>query len=188
MTNLRIASSPAQSSMTPPNGGSIMPDVPFKYSQLSKSLITASIWVNDFFKSEFLKQALKDEIGHYKFDMADINANDFVIIFHDTIIKFIPVVHIEVKWSWYKSVYAWVNSGQRDTIFLNSRNVKRSVPSLAGTLAHEFIHVLDAYSPKTFGHGDNRPEGKEMTLPYWIGKKCKEYVEMKIKENNNKLQ
>jgi hypothetical protein len=46
---------------------------------------------------------------------------------------------------------------------------KRSIPSLVGTLVHEYVHIVDNATEEDFGHGDNYAAGKENSAPYWIG-------------------
>ena len=45
----------------------------------------------------------------------------------------------------------------------------RSDIQYANTIAHEFVHVVDNLSPYYFGHGDNNPEGDELTAPHVVG-------------------
>lgn len=54
-------------------------------------------------------------------------------------------------------------------IYLNKWNINRSTESLCNTLIHQCVHAINAIYPQfSFGHGDNNPEGKENTAPYWI--------------------
>ena len=56
-----------------------------------------------------------------------------------------------------------------DSIFLNDKRLNRSAESIAATLVHEYIHLLD-YADKEyyFGHAGNSSTGKENTAPYKI--------------------
>ena len=56
-----------------------------------------------------------------------------------------------------------------DLVFLNTRKLNRSTPSIVGTIVHEAVHAADAVSDVDFSHGDNSPRGKQNTAPYWIG-------------------
>lgn len=64
------------------------------------------------------------------------------------------------------------------TIFLNKRKLRnRSIESIASTLVHEYIHVIDHESEEhKFGHGDNNSEGKSSTAPYWIDQRAYEFL------------
>lgn len=65
---------------------------------------------------------------------------------------------------------AYTKRSEPTTIFLNKRKLrKRSVESIAATIVHEYIHLVDFASDEyNFGHGDNDSNGKSNTVPYWI--------------------
>lgn len=64
------------------------------------------------------------------------------------------------------------------TIYINANNLNRSLESIAGTLAHEYVHCSDnACSTFTFGHGNNSSHKKESTFPYAFGKNVKNWLE-----------
>jgi len=64
---------------------------------------------------------------------------------------------------------AYTKPSEPKTIFLNRRKLNRSMESVASTLVHEYIHLVDyANSQYEFGHGDNSSADKENTAPYWI--------------------
>ncbi len=64
---------------------------------------------------------------------------------------------------------AYTKPSDPKTIFLNRRKLNRSIESIAATLVHEYIHLVDyANSQYEFGHGDNSSADKENTAPYWI--------------------
>ncbi len=77
---------------------------------------------------------------------------------------------------WYKPfarahVTAFVQAPRIRVINLNSMLVKkRSDIAWAGTIGHEFVHVIDNHSPYFFGHGDNDPSGDEATASAFIGR------------------
>ncbi|MFT5519627.1 MAG: hypothetical protein ACI9IA_000210 [Enterobacterales bacterium] len=55
-------------------------------------------------------------------------------------------------------------------INLNRRKLNRSVNSLTNTLIHEWVHMVDYFDNfHSYGHGDNKRQGKENTAPYFIG-------------------
>ena len=69
------------------------------------------------------------------------------------------------------------------SIYINSRKIyryspgsKKNIASLAGTLAHEYVHVLDAFHSWNFDHGDNYSDGKEKSAPYLVGNEMERFV------------
>lgn len=74
------------------------------------------------------------------------------------------------------NVLAYTVNGKE--FFLNANNLDRSDASICGTLIHEFAHVVDNNAAKlSFGHGDNSPNQKDTSYPYWIGSKAKKWAE-----------
>lgn len=64
---------------------------------------------------------------------------------------------------------AYTTESQPASIFLNKRKLNRSIESIAATLVHEYIHLIDFSTAEySFGHGDNSSGGKDDTAPYWI--------------------
>lgn len=64
---------------------------------------------------------------------------------------------------------AYTEPKEPTKIFLNKRKLNRSIESIAATIVHEFIHLIDFSSDEfDFGHGDNDSSGKGETAPYWI--------------------
>jgi len=73
------------------------------------------------------------------------------------------------RWPWSKAL-AYEDHRFPSKVFLNSRRLDRSLASICATIIHECVHALDATEEGLrFGHGDNNPNGKENTAPYWIG-------------------
>jgi hypothetical protein len=70
----------------------------------------------------------------------------------------------------YIKTFAFTNRKMPNILFLNLKKLNRTTESIAATIIHECIHVIDnAASEYTFGHGDNSSKGKGNTAPYWIG-------------------
>lgn len=64
---------------------------------------------------------------------------------------------------------AYTKPSEPNKIFLNRRKLNRSIESIAATIVHEYVHLIDyANSDYEFGHGDNSSVNKENTAPYWI--------------------
>ena len=83
-------------------------------------------------------------------------------------------------WFWSKAL-AYVNPGTK-VININSRKIfrdydkKKNIASLAGTILHEYTHVIDSFHPFEMGHGDNYASGKENSVPYLVGELLQEFL------------
>ena len=77
------------------------------------------------------------------------------------------------RWPW-SAALAYVQGNNPKTIYINERKLNRSEASIAATIAHEYIHVLDNYTPESFGHGDNYASGKDNSAPYYFGQVVEE--------------
>ena len=75
---------------------------------------------------------------------------------------------------WYqfvqRNVLAYVSHGDT-VIYINTWNLARSVESIAGTLVHEYTHVIG------YEHGNNSSKGKQDSIPYWMGSAAKNWLE-----------
>lgn len=97
----------------------------------------------------------------------------------------ISVVTYRPWYRWSKA-YARFQPSRPHTVQLSSRKLQRhsdsgiNAASLVGSIVHEFIHLVDNFSPMSFGHGNNNPTGKENTAPYWAGRKAKELIVKRI--------
>ena len=109
--------------------------------------------------------------GNNKFDMSNCNKR-YIAQELNSYPNIINIKFYKPFWPWSKAL-AYVNDDK--TIYLNSRKLNRSIPSISGSIAHEVIHILDnRYKEVSMGHGNNSPINKENTAPYWIGKKVYE--------------
>jgi hypothetical protein len=143
---------------------------------LSQAVKAANCVLDDerFFK-------LVEEIE--SFDMSSYNGNEMSgkqftrILRNNQIIG--SVIVYRPKWCFSKA-YGYYSGGK--DIFLNERKLIRdsnrnvNISSLAGSLVHEYVHMLDNFVPAYLGHGDNSPIGKEKTTPYLVGKMAKEFI------------
>jgi hypothetical protein len=73
-------------------------------------------------------------------------------------------------WNPFSRVNGYFNpSKDALCIYLNKWNLNRSDRSVANTIIHEAIHVIDyARKDSYFGHGDNSSVGKKETAPWKI--------------------
>lgn len=57
------------------------------------------------------------------------------------------------------------------TAYFNSQKLHRSACSQINTLVHEYMHYAG------YSHGDNLPDGKENSVPYYFGNRAQELCE-----------
>jgi hypothetical protein len=73
---------------------------------------------------------------------------------------------IEIKeyWYWSKNVMGYYSKATPNEIYINTRALPRSLPSLVNTYVHEFCHYAG------FSHGSNKyVPWKSRTVPYNVG-------------------
>lgn len=75
---------------------------------------------------------------------------------------------IKTYWNPFGSAVAKVKSSQPNVIFINTGK-RWNKFKLAGTLAHEWIHVLDRNVPEDFGHSFYWHKHRCKSAPYAIG-------------------
>lgn len=153
--------------------------VPFRLiGAPAKGMEEAIQYVNDFFNSQWYLNELA-KIGEKPFYLSkNVMPREFPGIMQ-TALKFIPVVRVNVAKHRSGKVLAWVGSDSL-AMNLNKTNIKRPIASLAGSVGHEFIHILDRFTPREFGHGSNTwTKAKLASCPYWHGTKIKEYVTLR---------
>ncbi len=142
-----------------------------KIKKLKNAVICANLTMND-------ENFLSDIRTIKYFDMSKdadnslVSGEELVKILKTNKIKIIVLTYRSF-W-WFSRVYGYYKGGKN--IYLNTRKFGRSVASIAGSLAHEAIHVYDNFVPHYLGHGDNSSVGKGKTAPYLFGKRVKEYV------------
>ncbi len=57
------------------------------------------------------------------------------------------------------------------TAYFNEHKLERKSCSMINTLVHEYMHFVG------YSHGDNGPEGKENSVPYYFGNRAQELCE-----------
>ncbi len=71
---------------------------------------------------------------------------------------------------WSKALGYYIASRPFD-ININTRMINRTTSSFVVTLVHELIHAIDGLDKVySYGHGNNKPYGKQDTAPYYIGR------------------
>lgn len=115
---------------------------------------------------KFFELALKDKtlIDRYKFDFSD-HTPDMI---REALRKRLSVKITTYQPSLrervlYPNVIGFHKSG---VIYLNRLKLNREDCRVLGTLAHEYMHRLG------YSHGNDSPDGKENTIPYWFGDKA----------------
>ena len=99
-------------------------------------------------------------------------------------VNYIPVNPLTVKT--YRSKNPWSSAlgyfspSKPDHIFLNNRKLNRTKGSIVATLIHEMVHYCDFLNEvESYGHGDNSPNGKENTAPFYIDNIAESMVDNK---------
>jgi hypothetical protein len=145
------------------------------YNGTHDKVITCTEFINDLFNTDILYNSIikKDSFTHTEYkpkDIASIMKKD------DTEIQ----IKLYKSKNPFTNSNAYVNRKYPNTLFLNTRKLWRDKKEIVNTIVHECVHVID-YSENgkiDFGHGDNYPNGKEDSAPYWIGNEAKiEYLE-----------
>jgi len=130
-----------------------------------------TVIVNHSFR-EYVKRVKSFDLAR-DYDGSGVTGEELVEIIKTTPIK-CSVVLYRPFWRWSRAL-AYYKGGKN--IYINSRKLNRSLASIAGTIAHEYIHLLDNFRPEYLGHAGNSPKGKANTAPYLFGRMAKEYLE-----------
>lgn len=152
----------------------------FCTDSLNERVIRATQVIQEIFTNhEFLKMIA----SHPSYDMATKSPEKIVGYLKKSLEKNCIEVCLYKPWYRWSSAYAMFTPSKPNKINLNSRKLRRYVDeydnlaSLVGSIAHEFVHVVDNHNPSnSFGHGNNNPYGKENTAPYRIGEMAQWFV------------
>ena len=86
----------------------------------------------------------------------------------------------------FSKAYGYFTPSKPDHIYLNTRKLNRSRGSIVSSLIHEMIHYCDHKNQfESYGHGNNDPQGKENTAPYWIDNLAQSIIDNKLPDFNN---
>ncbi len=133
-------------------------------SNIARLRIAVDLALEIFQNDDFYRQIS----NHDKFDQSDLSPSEIAELLRDFEIP-VNVEGFYPRWFErlrYRKTLAYAVGGN---VYFNLRKINRSDASLAATLVHETIHVVDNYNEGSFGHGSNSAEGKDNTAPYWIG-------------------
>jgi hypothetical protein len=140
-----------------------------KYSRLADAVEDA----NEILATEEFYQRIREKEGH--FDFASITPAQVANALEGS--KMEATVKAARK-SVLSKVTAWVTAAEPQTLYLNSRKLQRSLPSIVNTIIHECIHIADHEDAgHRFGHNGNRRKRNENSAPYWIGNMVQAWME-----------
>lgn len=114
--------------------------------------IICSQVTNLFLNQDFWKEIIKQKENYH---LSNVNGLILFDLFHQSKIE-LSINVFKSKNPWSKS-NGYTNPENPNDIYLNTRKFNRSDASIASTICHECVHVVDNSSdPKFFfGHGDN---------------------------------
>lgn len=119
----------------------------------------------------FFRLALTDDtvLNKSKFDFSNAKPyeirNNIVGGFNLRVEFYRPSIWKGGRWS---KVIGYHSSG---TIYLNQYYAVRNDCEIVNTLVHESMHFFG------YSHGDNSSEGKDNSVPYWMGDRAQELCE-----------
>lgn len=102
-----------------------------------------------------------------KFDMATITPRQLTDMLCNTNLQ----LTVDTYWPLHFSSMADAYDDKLNpkTIHLNRLKLNRPAHSICNTMVHQCVHALNACYPSYyFGHGCNKPDGKENTAPFRI--------------------
>lgn len=118
------------------------------------------------FRKKFLNPYFRDRFVTYQFSYNQGKTSQRIYDEIDFYLHENKLTYDRIpKWKfWQKHVRAYVKGG-RQPIYLNDRILSNSIASIAGTIAHECMHLVG------YGHGGNRPEGNLYfnSVPHRVG-------------------
>lgn len=143
------------------------------YTGQDAGLRTAAAYINDRLNSD---QSFWNSIRNKpSFDLATITPAEIANRLQSststiTIVLWTPKPAEAYK---YDDTIALVDSRHPRKLFYHTKFQDRRVAKKVNTIVHEYVHSVDAFDDgqpgAQMGHGDNKPNGKGDTAPYWIG-------------------
>jgi len=113
---------------------------------------------------EFKKSLTEKELNNFP-DLADCSLGCVIAEIRETLIgSNVRLISKKSKNPW-TSARAWTYGKD---IYFNSRKIHSRADILRTTI-HELVHIADARSPKSFGHGSNfNQDQKQLTAPMLV--------------------
>lgn len=134
------------------------------YKGTNETIREAVIYTNNLFSYD----AFINMIGsNKKFDMANTSPQKIASMIRNTDLYLSVDLYLPLPFA--KDAYAYDDPLNPTMIHMNKRTLNRPVHSLCNTMVHQCVHAINAANPGCyFGHGDNNPDGKDNTAPFWI--------------------
>jgi hypothetical protein len=136
----------------------------YSTSSSLKSIQDAVKVMNCLIKSESFLKAVGSSGGYDYTDKSPSMVEESLRSIHP-----IKVSSYKTK-SPFSRVLATTYKSDRSTLYINTRKLPRSLPSLVNTITHESTHLIG------FSHGDNSSVGKDKSVPYLVGDIAEKYV------------
>lgn len=138
----------------------------FKYKGSNQSIITAVEVSNKLLSEGNLYRSIENKV---RFDMS--TATGEYISKRIKAFRNVPTDVIVYKpWYRWSRAIGYFTPSKPHNINLNYYKQNRPIDSIAATLIHELVHMVDnADAIHSYGHGSNSNKGKANTAPYWIG-------------------
>jgi len=148
--------------------------------KITDKVVQASTIFNDLLKSGVIEGMVREMPE--SLDNANVSSDmiaDFVALYMES---FSTKVRTYRPWNPWSAAIATTYTGNFSLIKLNSRRLERSVPSIIGSIAHEWGHCLEYYVKSRtphyfFNHGSNSPVGKDNTFQYRLGRMVESYLD-----------
>lgn len=123
----------------------------------------------------FLMELKTPKVFNYSTARSELIINEII-----SEIELMDYVEIKVLSHPWPNSLAWFTASEPYTIFLNARNLDRTLASIAGSIAHEYIHLADYHCKKyKFGHPKRRFWNKSKVLnsaPYFVGREFSYFI------------
>lgn len=134
------------------------------YKGANEAIMAAVAYTNNLFTYDpFIREICNSK----KFDMANISPQKIADMIRETDLQLSVDLYLPLPFA--KDAYAYDDPLNPTMIHMNKRTLNRPAHSLCNTMVHQCIHAINAANPDYyFGHGDNNPEGKNNTAPFWI--------------------
>lgn len=145
-----------------------------------KRVIAAATEVAALLESERFYDFIRH---HGQFDMSNMSSDHVAMAIEGEYKNMDITVETYTPWNPWSAARAMFKKSKPRTVHLSSRKLHRSdnyevnKASLAGSIIHEIVHLVDnVYKYHKMGHGNNKSKGKENTAPYWIGRMAKDLL------------